>query len=87
MVGKLSDSFLSKLFFKLLVGLIQSTSQTLLGFVRQGGDGGGELKHGRIRLCICYGGRTLSVHFCFYLSSIEAHRSKVLLGALTFCSY
>ena len=49
MVGKLSDSFLSKLFFKLLVGLIQSTSQTLLGFVRQGGGDGGELKHGRIR--------------------------------------
>ena len=50
MVGKLFDSFLSKLFFfKLLVGLIQSTSQTLLGFVRQGVDGGGVLKHGRIR--------------------------------------
>ena len=51
MVGKLFDSFLSKLFcfFKLLVGLIQSTSQTLLGFVRQGGGGGGGLKHGRIR--------------------------------------
>ena len=49
MVGKLSDSFLSKLFFKLLVGLIQSTSQTLLGFVRQGGGDGGGLKHGRIR--------------------------------------
>ena len=46
MVGKLFDSFLSKLFFfKLLVGLIQSASQTLLGFVRQGG-GGDELKQG-----------------------------------------